>query len=313
MSIHLHKYQARAVLLVTGMDAGDYLQSQFSADLDPSSTEPLATYGLWLSRKGKVEGDGFVLRNPDNEHLVISYHCRAETLADKIVANVIADDVEIEDLTSQYAGISVWGKEATEATEAIDLKTPSASGWTSHGGVKIFAGRRSRDNGFELIGPIEEIDSLLHSLLAEVDERGGRELNETEVHLARIEAGIPAIPDELGPNDLPQEGFLEKDAVSFDKGCYLGQEVMARLRSLGGVKRRLWVVKPHETGLSTPSEIFLEDKSVGVLKTRYSKDNKEIGVAMVKTNYVQNACLNGISTVPNETPSISMLHEFISQ
>lgn len=310
MPIFLHKYQPRAVLQVTGLDAGDYLQSQFSADLAPS-TEPLATYGLWLSRKGKVDGDGFVLRNSEHDFLVISYHCPSESLAEKIVANVIADDVEIEDLTLQYAGISVWGEKASEVIKAIELDTPTTSSWTANERVKIFAGRRSRDSGFELVGPVEDIDPLLHALRSQVDERGGRELNENEVHLSRIEARIPAIPDELGPNDLPQEGFLEKDAVSFDKGCFLGQEVMARLRSLGGVQRRLWVVEPHKTGLSTPSEIFIGDKPMGFLKTRYPKGNKEIGVAMVKTKYVQMDQSYCISTEPNEKPSISMLHEFI--
>ena len=56
MSVFFHKYQPRAVLLVTGEDAGDYLQSQCSADLAPIR-DNLATYGLWLSRKGKVDGD----------------------------------------------------------------------------------------------------------------------------------------------------------------------------------------------------------------------------------------------------------------
>ncbi|MGE4550428.1 MAG: hypothetical protein AAEJ57_03485, partial [Opitutales bacterium] len=94
MSTFLHKYQPKAVLRVTGEDAGDYLQSQCSADLE-STRENLATYGLWLSRKGKVEGDGFVLRRSDEDFLIVSYLCPGDVLREKILANVIADEVEI--------------------------------------------------------------------------------------------------------------------------------------------------------------------------------------------------------------------------
>jgi tRNA-modifying protein YgfZ len=54
-----------------------------------------------------------------------------------------------------------------------------------------------------------------------------------------LAAGVPAIPAEFGPSDLPQEAELEHTAISFTKGCYLGQEVMARLHAMGQVRRRL--------------------------------------------------------------------------
>ena len=161
-----------------------------------------------------------------------------------------------------------------------------------------------------LVGPTEAIIPLLDEMRSLVTEQGGCELDENEVHFARIDQRIPSIPDEIGPNDLPQEGFLEKKAVSFDKGCFLGQEVMARLRSLGGVQRSLWVIKPMKTGLSAPSELFVEGRPAGLLKTRYSKGDKEIGAAMLRIKYVQTAIMNGISTEPNEKPSIVLLHEF---
>ena len=309
MSIFLHKFKPGAVLRVTGEDAGDYLQSQCSADLTPSH-ENLATYGLWLSRKGKVEGDGFVLRNSDEDFLIISYHCSSEALRQKIIANAIADDVEIEDQSLLCSGISIWGEGVTHLMEKLSRPLPQQSNWTAMGTIRVFPGRRSRENGFDLVGPTEAIIPLLDEMRSLVTEQGGCELDENEVHFARIDQRIPSIPDEIGPNDLPQEGFLEKKAVSFDKGCFLGQEVMARLRSLGGVQRRLWVVKPMKTGLSAPSELFVEGRPAGLLKTRYSKGDKEIGAAMLRIKYVQKAIINGISTEPNEKPSIVLLHEF---
>jgi len=103
---------------VTGEDAGDYLQSQYSADLE-ATQENLATYGLWLSRKGKVEGDGFVLRRSDEDFLIVSYLCPGEVLREKILANVVADEVEIEDRTLQCSGISVWGEKITDLLDHV--------------------------------------------------------------------------------------------------------------------------------------------------------------------------------------------------
>ena len=88
MSTFLHKYQPKAVLRVTGEDAGDYLQSQYSSDLK-ATQENLATYGLWLSRKGKVEGDGFVLRRSDEDFLIVSYLCPGEVLHREVLLGQI--------------------------------------------------------------------------------------------------------------------------------------------------------------------------------------------------------------------------------
>ncbi len=311
MSIFLHKYQPRAVLRVTGEDAGDYLQSQCSADLSPTH-DNLAAYGLWLSRKGKVEGDGFVLRRDDENFLIVSYYCPPDALLEKLLANVIADDVEIEDQTSATSGLSIWGDAIPEFLTQADLPCPDSNRWTDRGGIMIFAGRRSRTNSFDLVGPKAKIDSLVDELGPLVIDQDGRELDAIEVHFTRIDAGIPAIPDEIGPNELPQEGSLAKDAVSFEKGCFLGQEVMARLHSLGSVQRKLWAVELLENGVSAPSDLFLEGKLVGTLKTHYSNGDKEIGVAMMKINKSEKSQLKGISTESHKSPSVILLHEFIS-
>ena len=67
---------------------------------------------------------------------------------------------------------------------------------------------------------------------------GLRHDEQGDLELMRIRAGLVAIPREIGPNELPQEGGLEENFVDFDKGCYLGQEVMARLHAMGKARRR---------------------------------------------------------------------------
>ena len=255
MSQFLHKYQPKAVLQVTGEDAAEYLQSQCSADLE-IKRDNFSTYGLWLSRKGKVEGDSFVLQRSSEDFLLVSYHCSGDALREKILSNAVADDVEIEDRTTEWSGISLWGTGLSDLLASLNITCPKESTWSKKGEIHVFGGRRSRDSSLELVGPLEEIDQLVDGARALVREEGGRELDSNEVHLARIDARIPAIPEEIGPGELPQEGFLEKEAVSFDKGCFLGQEVMARLRSRGGVQRNLWLVECGEKGFPHPRNSF---------------------------------------------------------
>jgi hypothetical protein len=98
----------------------------------------------------------------------------------------------------------------------------------------------------------------------------------------RIEAGVPAVPRDIGPEDLPNEGELEVDAISYTKGCYLGQEVMARLKSMGQVRRKL--VRVTGTGsisLGLPAALFADGKKVGELRSAVPTGEGFFGLAMI--------------------------------
>jgi folate-binding protein YgfZ len=76
------------------------------------------------------------------------------------------------------------------------------------------------------------------------------------------------VPADIGPGELPNEGGLESVAISYNKGCYLGQEVMARLKSMGQVRRRLLRVKGDGPAPTSPAPIFQGDRRIGELRTR---------------------------------------------
>jgi hypothetical protein len=98
----------------------------------------------------------------------------------------------------------------------------------------------------------------------------------------RIEAGIPSVPRDLGPDDLPNEGGLEHDAISYTKGCYLGQEVMARLRTMGRVRRRLLrVAGSAKAPEQLPAPLFAEGKKIGELRSAARTATGFIGLAMI--------------------------------
>ena len=233
-----------AWLRVAGPDALSFLQGQFSQDLRgvaaaAPGSEP--AYGLWLTLKGKVEADGFVFRGEGaDEFWIGSYFSPASVIRARLEGFIIADDVTLEDQTDAWTGITWVG--------VVPAAPP---------GVFAFTGRR----GF----PVSR--EWVYRRGARIDASGSR-LDAETIDRARIAARIPAVPADAGPGDLPNEAGLDADAVSYSKGCYLGQEVMARLKAMGQVRRRL--VRVAGTGskpIALPAAVFAGERQVGEVRS----------------------------------------------
>jgi folate-binding protein YgfZ len=259
-------------LKVAGEDAATFLQGQFTNDL---RTLPAAgaVYGLWLTVKGKVLADSFVLPGPTpTEFWVGSYFSPAEIVRERLESHVIADDVTLTDETEQWAGVCLGPDVAAALRASGEL-----------GDVLEFAGRRGRDAAVEwMYRRTGDEPAAVVALRA-----AGQAVEAVEMERRRIAAGIPAVPRDLGPGDLPNEGGLEGDAISYTKGCYLGQEVMARLKSMGQVRRRLWRVRGAGERLpDVPAPVFAGARQVGEVRSAVRKDGNWIGLAMVSLLHV---------------------------
>lgn len=213
--------------------------------------------------------DSFVFSGSEaDEFWIGSYASPAVKIRERLESHIIADDVTINDQSTAWGGVTFFGTEAEETARA--LRNPSDSGF-------VFTGRRGHETTFEWVAPVELIDAAL-SRFGPVTT-----LTAEEMERRRIEAGIPLIPVDLGPNDLPNEGGLETDAISYTKGCYLGQEVMARLKAMGQVRRRLLrVTGPEIAHSTTPTPLFAGDRRVGELRS-VAPDGRGglIGLAML--------------------------------
>ena len=212
-----HVYRPSAWISVEGEDAHEFLQSQFSNDLDDLEVEGVC-YGLWLDQKGKIHGDSFILRTGEETFFLFSYHTAAKDLIEKLSSYIVADDVDLEDLTEQVTGVAILGN-ALDALDRIGLLRAETV-------LHRFAGRRGRQASLELVVQENQLDTLLETLHLEASLGA---LDETSMEAMRVFSRIPKIPYDLGSGELPQEAGLETEAVSFTKGCYLGQEVMSRL------------------------------------------------------------------------------------
>lgn len=250
------RYRPAACLRVTGSDALAFLQGQFTQELRPEHG-PAAAYGLWLNQKGKVLADSFVLRIGPGELWLFSYASPASVIRERLEAYIIADDVAVEDLTPGWSGLVAVGPAAAAwlATQAGPL--PPAQGFSRAGGGFVFRGRRGVVESWEWLTPVEMAAPA-----------GAPELAPADLERLRIAAAVPAVPADLGPADLPNEGGLDAAAISYTKGCYLGQEVMARLKAMGQVRRRLLRVAARLAPTpACPAPLFQGTRKVGELRS----------------------------------------------
>lgn len=265
-SIYYSLYKPSVVLEITGEDAFNYLQSQFSNDL--RSIGDGGVYGLFLNSKGKVVGDSFIIKN-GNEFILVSYFSEKSRMISRLEENIIADDVTIRDLG--WTGVCFWGTEVENVLKEMSI--------VGNHELLIFKGRHSSEENFDLIGSESEIRKITekfgkNKLMKKVDS--------IDLEIERIVSGIPAVPSDIGESDLPNEGSLHTIAVSYNKGCYLGQEIMQRLNSKGNVRRSLCLVKLENEKDLEGNLLFYNNEKIGDLRSRVRKDEKMIGIAMVK-------------------------------
>ena len=271
---HAICYSPVTVVKVVGEDAFPFLQGQFTQDLRPCEEVGRVAYGLWLNQKGKVLADSFVLRWED-AWLCISFHSAAEVIRGRLEAYVVADEVTIEDVTAQWTAVMVFGPGAADLLAShtgVSAPEPTLVAKVKSGFV--FQGRRLGGPSWELLYPSIGYDAS--------GFWNAQQVSPAVIERLRIEAGIPAVPCDIGPDDLPNEGGLDRDAISYTKGCYLGQEVMARLKTMGQVRRRLMRVSgPGAPLASLPAPLFGDGKMVGELRSAVCTEEGFVGLAMI--------------------------------
>ena len=256
-----HRWRPAACLRVSGEDFLPFLQGQFTNDLHQGAKAD-ATYGLWLNQKGKVLADSFVRIASAEEAWIVSYFSTAAVIRERLEAYIVADDVAVEDVTEDTAGLTIFGE-----VTAPDGRAGGAA-WS-------FGGRRTLEPHTEFIFSANTAPEISPAAA------GGVLLSSEQMERMRLAAGIPAVPADIGPADLPNEGGLEAAAISYTKGCYLGQEVMARLKSMGQVRRRLLRVRGTGEPPPRPAPVFQAERKVGELRSAVREGADWIGLAMI--------------------------------
>jgi tRNA-modifying protein YgfZ len=204
----------RAKFWVTGSDRLRYLNGQLTNDLN-ALVPGQAMYAFALTAKGKLAGDLY-LRTVNDAFLIDAPAELRESLLARLERYVVADDVSIEDVTDRlYLRHFPQSLAPREAPRGII---------------------RNESNRFRRLGT----DLFFEQNVAlPAGAEPAELLGEAEAETLRVQAAMPRWGHELDENVLPQEAGLDDLALSYTKGCYLGQEVVSRIKSVGHVNRRL--------------------------------------------------------------------------
>jgi folate-binding protein YgfZ len=235
----------RGKLLAGGPDAAEYLQGQVTNDVEALSPGQ-GCYAALLDRKGHIQADMRVLRRPapDGDFWVDTEPQTRETTRRHLETYRIGRDVEVEDLSAERAILSLIGP-ATGAIAGTPALAPDESEAAAIAGVDCLV--VGTEDGVDLIAASSDAARLRDGLVA----AGAANVDRAAAEILRIESGRPRFGAEMSSATMPAEAGIVDSAVSFTKGCYIGQEPVARLHHRGRPNRHLRGLRlaaPVETG-----------------------------------------------------------------
>jgi hypothetical protein len=208
----------RSAVLVSGKDRSSWLNGLVTCDIAKLG-EGDGAYGLLVEKKGRIQADFYVAKSETALALAVVRELRAKVI-ETLDHYLIMEDAELA--PAELAFFLVQGPKALDVAK-------SASHLATHRGSLDLLGR-----GGAIVAGTDG-DALARALA----EGGGTLADEAGWEAVRIEQGLPRFGVEVDTSLYPQEAALEKLAVSFSKGCYLGQEVVYMLENRGHVKRKL--------------------------------------------------------------------------
>lgn len=242
----------RAVWKFTGADRVRYLNGQVTHDV--TQLRPgRALHAAVCNAKGKMEGDVWITATDDALWVDAPPELR-ETLGARLERYIIADDVTVEDLSDQVSGIHLLKEPATAARPPVHstrFRLPGVDFWK--------------------LGPLDTSWPLAPGKLVET---------------LRIQQGVPSWGREMTAQMLPPEAGLDRDAISYSKGCYIGQEVIARIKSKGHVNKKLARISSAagDPPAALPSTVFHDGIETGFLTSACAHPDGAgwIGLGIVK-------------------------------
>ena len=223
---------ARGLLVVKGPEAAEFLQGQLTNDVE--ALEPGdGTYAALLDRKGHMQADMRVLRPGDEMELLLDLEPEGlEAALRHLQMYKIGREVEVSDESGAHSLVSLIGPRSVEIAGTAALPE-NACETTTVGSAQCVAVGTAE--GIDLIFASAERDRVLDALLS----AGAVEVSAEAAEILRIEAGRPRFGAEMGTATMPAEAGIVEQAVSFTKGCYIGQETVARLHYKGKPNRHL--------------------------------------------------------------------------
>lgn len=209
---------ARGRIVARGRDRARYLHNVTSNEVK-KMLPGQSCYAFLLTPQGRIQADVYLLCRADDFLLDTEPETRQKA-QQLILKYKVADQIELEDVTEQTAAIGVEGASAESIQISGDFTTAPFSE-TGQPGYRIYCA-----------------PDAVAGIVAQLEAAGAKAATADDARTVRIENGKPRYGDDIFETTLPQESD-QMDAVSFTKGCYLGQEIVERIRARGHVNRKL--------------------------------------------------------------------------
>lgn len=224
---------ARGKIKVTGEDRARLLHAMSTNHIQ-QLTPGLGCYAFFLNDKGRVLADANILCRPDHFLLDVEPEARLP-LYQHLDRFIIADDVTLEDITDSTATIAIEGPEALEVMTRAGAPLPDADYANAEWDAALVARLNSTgSSGFFIYAPVSEKPALI----ARLEAAGATCADAEAARVVRLEHGKARFGEDITDRFLAQEAN-QPHALNFNKGCYLGQEIVERVRSRGQIHRKL--------------------------------------------------------------------------
>jgi len=286
----------RSRLCLVGADRARFLHGQVTNDVKKLRAGE-GCYAAITTAKGKMESDLNILALA--EELLLDFEPgMTEKISARLERFIVADDVQLVDAAPHYGLLSVQGPKAAEVVRTLglfgefpaqqfaSLKISDAMlgdiYLVNHARLANFCRSRGDEAqinekletphvhsykiGFDLFVPNNALVAVADKLIAAAKAIGGRAVGWNAFELARIEAGIPRYSVDMDESCIPLEAGLEARAIVYNKGCYIGQEVINRIHSVGHVNRELRALQLATDLKTLPSrgeKLFSGGKEIG--------------------------------------------------
>ncbi len=299
------------ILRFTGRDAAAWLQNQTTNDLLRLEDGEGNLHAL-LDRQGRVQAF-FTLHRFEDEFWAVIAREQKDAVFQRMETHLFLEHVEVEDVGRGGAQLCVEGPrsliflahqadESPEEAAAVLPTTPYAYTPMVIAGFQtlVFRMAESGEDGFLLVPAPEEAGALYNELEARAIEQGVAIVSKETRNVLRIEGGTPRYGIDIGPERIVAETPLVAEAVSYDKGCYLGQEVVARLKAYGSPKYALVGIEATDAGALLPepgTDLYAAGKRVGQLcsHTFSPTFNKHIAMAYLGRNVRTPGCVRTLT------------------
>ena len=300
----------RSVLIVAGTDRAAFLHGLLSNEVRTLNAGS-GCYAAWLTPQGRMITDLHVFET--GEHMLLDVpRERAPAILQRLDQCLFSEDVRLEDAGSTHVPIGLHGADAASVLQEMLGTAAPFSSWPDYQHASF-----TYDSGTLRLARIDQIGvpgwciyaaaTEVHAIEAALQAKGAIRLDEPTITTARVEAGYPVFGIDMTTETIPLEAGIEDRAISFSKGCYVGQEVIVRVMHRGGgrVARRLMALRFDDEPPNPGAKLFNGDREAGwVTSAAISPRLGPIGLGYVHRDWSSPGVR--LSVGPSAAPSVTV-------